>query len=115
VLFDLDGTLLPMDQNLFIRAYYKYLAEYFTNLGYEPKKFLDTLYDGVGKMLDNDGSKTNEEVFWDTFTSVYGEKAKADEEHFAKFYANDTLTPLIRVQSTIILISGVLNVVPLQC
>jgi len=28
----------------------------------------------------------------------------------AKFYANDTLTPLIRVQSTIILISGVLNV-----
>lgn len=89
VLFDLDGTLLPMDQNLFIRTYYKYLAGYFANLGYEPKKFLDTLYDGVGKMLDNDGSKTNEAVFWDTFTSVYGEKAKADEEHFSRFYESE--------------------------
>lgn len=89
VLFDLDGTLLPMDQNVFIKTYYKYLAGYFAALGYEPKKFLDTVYRGVYKMLDNDGSKTNEQVFWDTFTATYGEKAKADEEHFVKFYNTD--------------------------
>ena len=89
VLFDLDGTLLPMDQNVFIRTYYKYLAGYFAALGYEPKKFLDTIYDGVYKMLHNDGSKTNEQLFWDTFTNIYGEKAKDDAEHFEKFYNTD--------------------------
>lgn len=89
VLFDLDGTLLPMDQNVFIKTYYKYLAAYFAALGYEPKKFLDTVYKGVYKMLDNDGSKTNEQAFWDTFIEVYGQKAKEDEEHFEKFYNTD--------------------------
>ena len=36
VLFDLDGTLLPMDQELFTKIYFKTL-QLITPLGYEPE------------------------------------------------------------------------------
>jgi FMN phosphatase YigB (HAD superfamily) len=38
-------------------------------------------------MVKNDGTKTNEALFWQVFSSVYGEeKAKADESYFDAFY-----------------------------
>ena len=37
ILFDLDGTLLPMDQDAFTKAYFKSLSEYLLPFGYEPK------------------------------------------------------------------------------
>ncbi len=37
ILFDLDGTLLPMDQDEFIRDYFQRLAQKVSPLGYEPK------------------------------------------------------------------------------
>ena len=36
ILFDLDGTLLPMDQDILSKYIYK-LAEKFAPLGYDPK------------------------------------------------------------------------------
>ena len=33
VLFDLDGTLLPMDQEVFIQSYFKHLARLLAPLG----------------------------------------------------------------------------------
>ncbi len=86
VLFDLDGTLLPLDQRVFISAYYRGLVEHMIGFGYDPDKLLKTLYNGVGKMIDNDGSKTNEEVFWQNFEETYGEGARKEEEKFAEFY-----------------------------
>ena len=40
-------------------------------------------------MVKNDGTKSNEAVFWQVFSSVYGEeKTKADEPLFDSFYNN---------------------------
>ena len=38
VLFDLDGTLLPMDQDVFVKSYMKRLAAYLAPHGYEPER-----------------------------------------------------------------------------
>jgi FMN phosphatase YigB (HAD superfamily) len=44
---------------------------------------------GTKAMYKNDGSRTNEEAFWDTFCDIFGEDARKDEAKFAVFYEND--------------------------
>lgn len=89
VLFDLDGTLLPMDQELFVKAYFGGLAKRLAPHGYEPKALVDGIWKGTAAMVKNDGTKRNEEAFWQTFTTLFGEKAKADIPHFDAFYRED--------------------------
>jgi len=89
VLFDLDGTLLPMDQNVFIKAYFGGLARRLAPLGYEPQKLVDSIWQGTAAMVKNDGQATNEERFWQGFEAAYGKPARQDEEHFAAFYRED--------------------------
>ena len=43
VLFDLDGTLLPMDLDAFIHTYFGLLAQKAAPYGYEPKPLMDGL------------------------------------------------------------------------
>lgn len=89
VLFDLDGTLLPMDQDTFVGAYFRLLAKRLAPLGYEPKALIDGIWVGTRAMVANDGRHSNEEAFWQDFCSRFGEKARADEPTFAAFYRED--------------------------
>ena len=89
ILFDLDGTLLPMDQERFVRAYFGLLARKMAPFHYAPDRLLSVLMDGIGAMVQNDGAATNEEVFWRTFCAAFGEQAKADMPHFEAFYRNE--------------------------
>ena len=86
VLFDLDGTLLPMDQDVFVKTYFKGIASKLASYGYQPEALIDAIWAGTIEMIKNDGKRTNEEVFWDYFASIYGEKALADMPLFEKFY-----------------------------
>ena len=88
ILFDLDGTLLPMDQDLFIKIYLKNLAKWMAPKGYAPEKMIKAVWQGSDAMVKNDGSQTNETAFWDTFTSVYGKESKNDLPKFEAFYQN---------------------------
>ena len=67
VLFDLDGTLLPMDQDAFTKGYFRLLAAKVAHRGYEPKALVDGVWAGTAAMVKNDGSCTNEEAFWKRF------------------------------------------------
>lgn len=89
ILFDLDGTLLPMDLDAFTRTYFGLLAKKLAPLGYEPKRLIDTIWAGTAAMIKNDGSCKNEDAFWKVFTAVYGVKARDDESVFNEFYTND--------------------------
>ena len=89
VLFDLDGTLLPVDQDRFIQYYFSLLAKKLEPYGYEPNLLLDTVWNGVLAMMANDGSCTNVEAFWKVFTSVFGEGSRKDDNLFMEFYANE--------------------------
>ena len=89
VLFDLDGTLLPMDNDEFTKGYFKLLAAKLAPHGYEPKQLVDAIWAGTAAMVKNDGSRSNECAFWKEFSALCGEKALADKPLFDAFYSNE--------------------------
>lgn len=89
ILFDLDGTLLPMDQDVFVKYYFGLLSKKIAPLGYEPERFVEAIWKGTKEMIQNNGEKRNEEIFWETFASIFGEKSREDEPHFDAFYRED--------------------------
>lgn len=87
VLFDLDGTLLSMDQDHFIKTYMGALASFISPFGYDPEAFCKALWMGTGAMIKNNGEKKNEDVFWETFSSCFPlMDVKGDIAHFDEFY-----------------------------
>ena len=91
ILFDLDGTLLPMDQDAFIQIYFKNLATHFIPFGYQPDTMMSAVNIGVKAMILNDGSMTNEERFWSVFGKQLGEDIRSLEPEFRVFYDTDFL------------------------
>ncbi len=89
IFFDLDGTLLPMDQDLFIRTYLAGLCKKLAPLGYDPKAVAAAIWQGTAAMVKNDGSRLNEQVFWQDFCGVFGEKALRDLPVFQQFYEKE--------------------------
>ncbi len=92
ILFDLDGTLLPMDQDMFVKSYMTKLATKVAPLGYEAKAFMGAMWAGVESMIKNDGSVTNETAFWNCFTNIFGKKSLDDIPVFDAFYQNEFQT-----------------------
>ena len=89
ILFDLDGTLLPMDQDIFLKAYLGGLTHKVAAHGYDAANMPRQIMRGTAAMGNNDGSATNEEVFWTTFSSLCGRDAREDIAVFEEFYRND--------------------------
>lgn len=89
ILFDLDGTLLPMVQEDFIKAYFRLLVQKTAPMGYDPKTLIDTLWKGTGAMVGNDGSCPNQETFWRVFAQIYGQEALKDRPVFDDFYLHE--------------------------
>jgi len=92
VFFDLDGTLLPMDQDIFLNAYLSGLAQKMAPHGYDPQLLVKSIWQGTGAMVKNNGSKRNDQAFWDVFTSVYGTNSRSDEPIFEDFYRHEFQT-----------------------
>ena len=89
VMFDLDGTLLPMDMDEFTTGYFKMLAKKAAPHGYEPRSLVQAIWHGTAAMVRNDGTCKNEDAFWKDFSAIYGEKALNDRPLFEEFYANE--------------------------
>ena len=71
VLFDLDGTLLPMNMDDFMDTYFKALESRFETLGFYPEKIKKCLWAGTKAMVANEGYITNEECFWNVFEKYF--------------------------------------------
>ena len=89
ILFDLDGTLLPMDQERFVKSYLSRLAKKMAPYGYDPDTLIKAVWAGTGAMVKNDGSATNREAFWQVCNSIFGRDTQADEPLFEEFYRID--------------------------
>lgn len=89
VLFDLDGTLLPMDQDEFMKAYFGTLAAKMVNFGYDPDELIKGIWTGTGAMIKNDGSKSNEKAFWDCFSAMFGCDIESEIPRFETYYQTD--------------------------
>lgn len=91
VLFDLDGTLLPMDQDVFVKKYFEGLSRRLKDRGYNPEELIKAVWLGTEAMIKNNGENINEQVFWQTFSKVFGKKVFDDKPYFDEFYKTDFL------------------------
>ena len=89
ILFDLDGSLLPMEQETFVKAYLDGMVKKLAPHGYNPDEIVKAVYAGLKAITCNDGSCTNEVVFWNAITGILGEKVKEDMPIFDDFYHNE--------------------------
>lgn len=89
ILFDLDGTLLPLDQDQFIQDYFSRFVIKGQELGYSPELLLAALQRGITAMVLNDGSLTNKERFDRVFEEASGIAAAEFNERFAPFYEHE--------------------------
>jgi phosphoglycolate phosphatase-like HAD superfamily hydrolase len=88
ILFDLDGTLIDVDLSKFIPTYLKLLSESVSHL-VSPKKVISKLLKASEAVNRNDGSKTNDKVFAETFFPINGYTRDEIQPYFDKFYEND--------------------------
>ena len=97
ILFDLDGTLLPLDMKGFIDTYFKAIGGRFQSLGVTTDELKRAINNSVETLRVNDGFLTNEELFWNTFAKeisktgegISREELKVYRREFDKFYKND--------------------------
>lgn len=89
ILFDLDGTLLPMNQDLFMKYYFGALTAKLVPLGYNKDTLLAGIWAGIKAMVMNDGSRTNEDAFWEAFCAGVGKDCRNDIPVFESFYNNE--------------------------
>lgn len=88
-LFDLDGTLLPMNQDNFVDAYFKGVATKMIPYGIDPKALIAMVWEGTKAMIGNDGAVYNNKLFWEKAISIFGEKMLDYEDIFLDYYKNE--------------------------
>lgn len=91
ILFDLDGTLLPMVQEEFTKFYLPMLAKSYVDAGLtnDPKALIGTVWTGFEAMVKNNGDKTNREVFWENFIKAMPMDREKAESTANIFYSGD--------------------------
>ncbi|MDD4000668.1 MAG: HAD family hydrolase [Bacilli bacterium] len=88
ILFDLDGSLLPLDESGFIKLYFGGVYKRFANF-YKPEEFMQAFLEGTYAMMKNDGKQTNEEAFWKKFKELIKGDYDFIEKEFLDYYENE--------------------------
>ncbi len=86
IMTDLDCTLLPMDQELYIKRYFAEIAKLFTEHGYDGKTLAKATMQASYMMLKNNGSMTNAQAFEIGFRAIMGEDAQKAIDIFDDVY-----------------------------
>jgi len=89
ILFDMDRTLLPMDEELFIKTYFGGLAKKLCPVGIDKDPLVAAIWKATRAMIRNDGNTTNEEVFWRVFVEETGRDAAPFMEASSAFYQKE--------------------------
>ncbi len=89
ILFDLDGTLLPFNETTFMEGYISLFALKCQQIGVDEDNAVVALFSGLDAMKNNDGSTTNELLFWEVFFSSLGGYNKKIEDAFTDFYVQE--------------------------
>lgn len=90
IFFDLDGTMLPMNQEEFIKIYFTELCGCFCErLNLTDEQLIKAVWKSTGSMIKNDGTRLNKEAFWDTFSKIYGKEILKYIKDFDMFYENE--------------------------
>lgn len=92
VLFDLDGTLLPMDKEVFLKQYFGLVAQRFREL-ISPRYILQYLAAATEAMIaDSNPNKTNQQAFLEHFLPLAGHGEETLMPVFNDFYSREFTT-----------------------
>jgi FMN phosphatase YigB (HAD superfamily) len=89
VFFDLDGTLLPIDSSDFMKHYFKSIRKTILFSIISEENGEEIFGKAILKMVQNDGSKLNKDVFFDTIKELSGASAEMLLPYFDSFYHNE--------------------------
>ncbi len=85
ILFDLDGTLLPLDADMFMKIYFDEMGKYFADL-IDPKMLVSAVWDSTKITVSNIDHKTNEEIFMSAFEKLIEGDLEIYKNRFNEFY-----------------------------
>lgn len=89
-LFDLDGTLLPMNMEKFVKLYFGSLTKKMSPVvKVEPQALINSIWKGTAAMMKNDGSVLNSSAFWNAASQDCGVNLEKFEEQFEDYYKNE--------------------------
>lgn len=88
VLFDLDGTLLPMAFEDFFGKYFHHIGQWMSGV-IEPRKLVSAIWESAAKVAANDDERSyNIDVFYAEFGRLTGLDEAMFRAKFADYYAN---------------------------
>jgi FMN phosphatase YigB (HAD superfamily) len=85
IVFDLDGTLLPLDMDNFMHIYFKEMGIAFQDM-IEPKRLVDNVWKATNAMVNNIEYRTNEDVFMENFQTLIEADLDIYKKRFDEFY-----------------------------
>lgn len=89
VLFDLDGTLLPLNNELFETEYFKILSKKLLHL-LNPGETVKYIWEATLEMIiNNEAHRTNKDVFMARFNKLTGQDMDEMDDLFMDFYRNE--------------------------
>ena len=89
ILFDLDGTLLPLDMDEFILKYFKKLCNKFADI-FEPDMLQEAIWSSTNYMISNiEKEKTNMDCFFEDFQKKVDRSLDELFPIFDEFYQKD--------------------------
>lgn len=89
ILFDLDGTLLNMDQDKFLELYMGSLYNFAKDEYKDVFELIEIIKKGVYLMVTNNGENTNEKVFYEHFKTVHKERTDEILNRYENYYNSD--------------------------
>ena len=87
-LFDLDGTVLPMDFDEFMKLYFYNIGEYFKDV-IEPKELVKNILISTEVMIKTNDNQSNEDLFMNHFDSLIEVSVEDYKPMFYKFYNSE--------------------------
>ena len=85
ILFDLDGTLLPLDMEKFLQIYFGEMGQHLADL-VEPRQLVKMIWAATDSMVNNTEYRTNETVFMEHFGELIQGDLSAYQKRFDEFY-----------------------------
>ncbi len=89
ICFDLDGTLLPMDLELFMNGYFGSLARFAAAKGLDVEQFLAGLKAGTKAMAISDEDLVNADAFWGVMLQRIDDDGRDWAGFMEEFYRGD--------------------------
>ncbi len=88
ILFDLDGTLLNVNIDVFLEFYFQEMFSAAHKQGLPAERFVKKVIESTEAMINNNGSHTNEEAFMEDFHSDWEYTFESSQFFFNHFYEN---------------------------